>query len=309
MLPEVVERGTVNLKFVWDDSLLQEKVVLIAMSELAGQENWRVTEDEIGIALRFHDIVLPPGEMATALRDLIGREVLTRADGDFYRLSVDLMRMWLLGNQRIEWLEEEQLETVRAWQALAEAVPSISARGWRRLVVPVGVSTVVLGAIVGGFIYAWPGAGDGPLPTPTSTQEPFEAEVVYDIGRCETTVVPGSDGLASVDTCVMTISSENQGRLLRVAMTWTAHVTIPGVALTKVSDERNPKMVLEDSQGNEYFYVDLGGAARGQTELRDGDTVEGWFLFPVPVLSDPPFALVDKDQDVRIGGIELNKPG
>ena len=105
-----------------------------------------------------------------------------------------------------------------------------------------------------------------------------------------------------------TISSENQGRLLRVAMTWTAHVAIPGMALQKGSDEKNPNMVLEDSQGNQYFYVDLGDAASGQTELRDGDTVEGWFLFPVPVLSDPPFRLVDKDQDVRIGGIELNKP-
>ena len=92
VLPEVVERGTVNLKFMWDDSSLQERVVLVAMGELAAHENRRVMEDEIGIALKGHDIVLPSGEMATALRDLVGREVLARTDGYFYRFSVDLMR-------------------------------------------------------------------------------------------------------------------------------------------------------------------------------------------------------------------------
>ena len=131
---------------------------------------------------------------------------------------------------------------------------------------------------------------------------------MYDINRCETVVVSGSNGLASVDTCVITIASESQGKLLRVHMTWTAHVKIEGSGLQKGSDEMNPNMVLEDSQGNRYFYVDLGGAAKGVTEMKDGEPVEGWFLFPVPVLADPPFALADLDQDVRIGGIELNRP-
>ena len=67
VMSEVVERGTVNLKFVWDDSSLQERIVLIAMSDLTARQNRLVTEEEIGIALRGHNITLPPGEQATAL--------------------------------------------------------------------------------------------------------------------------------------------------------------------------------------------------------------------------------------------------
>ena len=233
----------------------------------------------------------------------------------------------MLGNQRLDWLDEKQLEIVRTWQVAAEAAAPPLGRWWRPYLVPIGVATILLAAVLGGAVFAFPGilndasatptpvlGGDvstpTPTPSPTVTPTPFPVDVMYDINRCETVVVPGSGDRASVDTCVTTISSESQQRLLRVFMTWTAHVSIPGSALQKGSDEGNPNMVLEDSAGNQYFYVDLGGGAKGVTVMYDGDTLEGWFLFPVPVLADPPFALVDKDEDrgVRIGGIELDRP-
>ena len=152
-----------------------------------------------------------------------------------------------------------------------------------------------------------PTTSPGPTPTVPTSSTPTQAAsaeaVVYGIDKCDKAIVPGSNGLVSIDTCVTTIASQSQGSLLRVNVTWTAHVGVPGARLQRRLEEREPNVVLEDDQGNQYSYVDLGGAAKGIAALDDGQPVEGWYLFPVPAV--PLFALVDNDQGVRISGIEL----
>ena len=169
VLPEVVERGTVNLKYVWDDSSQQEKLILVTMSEITARENRLVMEEEIGIVLRGHEIYAPPAEVSMAFRSLVGREVLVRVEAYSYKFSVDLMRMWLVENQRIDWLDEKLLQTARAWQRPAEATAVAPARRVPRLLVGAGAATVLLGVILGGILYALPMAGEDPQPSPSPT--------------------------------------------------------------------------------------------------------------------------------------------
>ncbi|MBI4199165.1 MAG: ATP-binding protein [Chloroflexi bacterium] len=309
VLPEVVERGTVNLKFVWDDSSLAEKVVLLIMSELAARENRAIMEEEIGIALKSHGLAAPENEVSAALRDLVAREVVSRVEGYLHKFSVDLMRLWLRQSQRIEWLQDQHGEELKAWQAQVEVAAPIAAPRRRGLVLAAAATAAAVLALSFGVVFALPrflpGAPAGPAPEAV----PTTPAVVYDIDRCETRPVPGSDGKVVTDTCVTTIQSESEGKLLRVNMKWTARATVRGLdfVIEKGDDVRNPNMVLEDSKGNAYFYVDLGGGAIGKTSFRNGTTVTGWFLFPVPVLAEPPLAVVDRDQEITVGGIELTR--
>ena len=90
VLVEAVERAMVNLKFIWDDSSLTEQLVLLALREVAGEQNVEVKEEQVLRILAKHDIGLPRGEVVTALRNLVGREVLSGTDS--YKFTVDLLR-------------------------------------------------------------------------------------------------------------------------------------------------------------------------------------------------------------------------
>ena len=81
-----MERATVNLKFVWDDSPFIEQLTLLAVDAAIGDTDQEVNEKEVVRVLATHEINLPPGEVTTALRNLVGREVLSGTDS--YRFSV-----------------------------------------------------------------------------------------------------------------------------------------------------------------------------------------------------------------------------
>jgi WD40 repeat protein/tetratricopeptide (TPR) repeat protein len=102
VLGDVVERGTVNLKFVWDDASDAERYVLTALS-LA--ENGR-DPSSIHTFLKNKKVRISQREVGDSLRHLLEKDVLS-PDNTF---TVDLMRLWLLENKPLERVIEELIE-------------------------------------------------------------------------------------------------------------------------------------------------------------------------------------------------------
>ena len=102
LLDDVVERGTVNLKFVWDDASDSERYVLTALSL---SEDGRDAKS-IHKFLQGKKVRLSQREVGDSLRHLQEKDVLA-SDNTF---TVDLMRLWLLENQPLERVIEELIE-------------------------------------------------------------------------------------------------------------------------------------------------------------------------------------------------------
>jgi WD40 repeat protein/tetratricopeptide (TPR) repeat protein len=102
VLDDVVERGTVNLKFVWDDASDPERYVLTALS-LA--EDGR-DPSTIHAFLKDKKVRISQREVGDSLRHLQEKDVLA-PDNTF---TVDLMRLWLLENKPLERVIEELIE-------------------------------------------------------------------------------------------------------------------------------------------------------------------------------------------------------
>jgi WD40 repeat protein/tetratricopeptide (TPR) repeat protein len=102
VLDDVVERGTVNLKFVWDDASDPERYVLTALS-LA--EDGRDVKS-VHTLLKDKRVRISQREVGDSLRHLQEKDVLS-LDNTF---TVDLMRLWLLENKPLERVIEELIE-------------------------------------------------------------------------------------------------------------------------------------------------------------------------------------------------------
>jgi len=102
VLDDVVERGTVNLKFVWDDASDPERYVLTALSVAEDGRN----QQSIHTFLEDKKVRISPREVGDSLRHLEEKDVLA-PDNTF---TVDLMRLWLLENKPLERVIEELIE-------------------------------------------------------------------------------------------------------------------------------------------------------------------------------------------------------
>ncbi|MFC1935292.1 AAA family ATPase [Chloroflexota bacterium] len=179
VLPEVVERGAANLKFVWDQANTIEKLILTAMAEMMKDETRPVTDHEIQQTLKAKQISLSIGEINAALKELVSREVITPAGS--YQFSVDLLRLYLRESYKMEWVQDklaEALEEMRRAGAIS-AVPA-KRQGLVR-VFAFAVSMVVVGAVLGTFL----------IPTsPLSIIPPAPAPVVPAVSTPTPTPTP-----------------------------------------------------------------------------------------------------------------------
>jgi len=102
VLPDVIERGTVNLKFVWDEADDTERYALAALA-LIGEPS---SKEAVLATLREHKVRISEEEIATALLALTARDVLAGQSG----FTVDLLRLWLLQNRPMERVVDELAE-------------------------------------------------------------------------------------------------------------------------------------------------------------------------------------------------------
>ena len=102
VLDDVVERGTVNLKFVWDEAIDLEKWSLACLAQLEGKRDTRAMADYLTRQhVRFNQQALD-----SALLHLREKDVLT----DDHRFVNQLLQIWLKKNRPVEQVREELTE-------------------------------------------------------------------------------------------------------------------------------------------------------------------------------------------------------
>ncbi len=117
VLEDVIERGTVNLKFVWDEASDLEKWVLSCLAhELHAHEldqqakgnQSRLTCDDKQLASALHNQRVRFGEndLNTALVHLREKDVLTQQN----RFIIELLSIWLLKNRPLDRVRDELVQ-------------------------------------------------------------------------------------------------------------------------------------------------------------------------------------------------------
>jgi len=99
VLDAVIERGTVNLKFVWDEASELEKWVLAALSQFDRGADL----SEIEKLLKKYKVRYIRQDLESALLHLREKDVL--ASGNRY--MIHLMKLWLVQNRSLEQVREE----------------------------------------------------------------------------------------------------------------------------------------------------------------------------------------------------------
>lgn len=102
ILPDVIERGTVNLKFVWDEASDLEKWTLAALAQEEGMALRAISQVLKGQSVRFSETDLNSGVLH--LRD---KDVLS----DDNHFVIHLLKLWLLANRPMDRVREELVQT------------------------------------------------------------------------------------------------------------------------------------------------------------------------------------------------------
>jgi tetratricopeptide (TPR) repeat protein len=102
VLIDVIERGTVNLKFVWDEASNLEKWTLAILAHSKGKTDSR----EISDALTEQRVRFSVPDLNSGLLHLREKDVLTEDN----RFVIPLMRIWLEKNRPLERVRQELIE-------------------------------------------------------------------------------------------------------------------------------------------------------------------------------------------------------
>jgi len=117
VLEDVIERGTVNLKFVWDEASDLEKWVLSSLAhELRAQESSRLTpviqsrpacnEKQLALALHNQRVRYSENDLNAALVHLREKDVITQEN----RFVIELLGIWLLKNRPLDRVRDELVQ-------------------------------------------------------------------------------------------------------------------------------------------------------------------------------------------------------
>ncbi|MBI9045192.1 MAG: tetratricopeptide repeat protein [Anaerolineaceae bacterium] len=101
VLQDVIERGTVNLKFVWDEASDLEKWILAALAQMDGGSNQKLAK-----VLTEHKVRFSDSDLNSAVIHLQDKDVISNDN----RFVIHLMRMWLVANRPMDRVREELVE-------------------------------------------------------------------------------------------------------------------------------------------------------------------------------------------------------
>ena len=302
---EVVERGSANLKFDWDESLPVERLFLSAMAEAMDGGAGLTTPQNVDEVLRRYDILVPQGELVSAHRSLIGKELVF--GNEELRFAIDFLRLWVRQHERMEWVKEELSTEVEELREVAEAEIEAAESRQRRKRFRWGavVSTVALVVILLLFV---PGSPLRVFSASTVVEEvKVAASIPFEVGdRCGTQrQAPGVDLFMCLGSVERLTDSTT-----RVNVHWTVDITAgeSNASLRAKSEVGDTEPFLLDGEGNRYEFTSVGGAATQQLPVIQGQMTDpGWFVF-APLPGDvKTVTLVDSvgDQELRIEDVEL----
>jgi Tol biopolymer transport system component len=144
VLADVIEQGTPNFQFVWEDSSPVERAILAALANKAPQYRVGVMRRNLRRAMREAKLHPASGDVTGGLRRLFERDVIN--DQEPFAFRVGLMQQWINKFRRLEWVREELGDIARQWdkeeeQRRAQA-PTARERA-RRWVAPVLAVVVI----------------------------------------------------------------------------------------------------------------------------------------------------------------------
>ncbi|MEA3439756.1 MAG: tetratricopeptide repeat protein, partial [Chloroflexota bacterium] len=102
VLDDVIERGTVNLKFVWDEASDLEKWILAGLAQLEGSA---ATQKLIEL-LQEQRVRFSEPDLHSAIIHLRDKDIITEEN----QFVIHLMRMWLQANRTLDRVREELVE-------------------------------------------------------------------------------------------------------------------------------------------------------------------------------------------------------
>jgi len=114
VLDLAIELGSANLKFVWAQSNPGEKAVMAGLAACPAKQS-RIRD--LQSAWSALEVTLPEAEIARAIRSLVARDIV--AGDEQYRFAVDLQRLWLRQQRRLDWVKEEISTVLPEWRATA----------------------------------------------------------------------------------------------------------------------------------------------------------------------------------------------
>ncbi len=289
---EVVERGSANLKFDWDDTSSVDKLVLSAMAEALDEQTTSVTLKDVQQILEGYDILVPRGDLISAQRSLIGKELVSDAADSRY--TIDFLRLWVRQHQKLQWVKEELSTEIGGLREIAEAEIAASEKQatrrkfrWGALVFS---AAIVVAVVVPLISFAGGGGEVTIMDTVDFTQE----------NKCGFLGQPAGGGML---TCVRTVDKLSDNTL-RFNVEWTADIgglTAGGDLTPAVGREKSEvgavAPYLEDSNGVQYHYIDVGGSAAASLALTHGQTDAGSFLFPPLETGITSVSFVDLEPD------------
>ena len=97
--------------------------------------------------------------------------------------------------------------------------------------------------------------------------------------------------------CITSITVQPDGKLM-VNMEWKTVSQSSSYGVSVQADKNNDHMYLTDDLGNRLDHVATGGGTNQSAKLYDGQSKQGWFLFPKPDQSATVFYFVDEDNGV-----------
>ncbi|MBI1879833.1 MAG: PD40 domain-containing protein [Chloroflexi bacterium] len=148
VLPDVIEQGTPNFQFVWEDSAPEERAILAALADRVPQYKAGVMRRNLDRALHQAKLYPASGDVVAGLRQLFERDVIN--DQEPYNFRVALMRQWISKFRRLEWVREELGDVAKQWEKLEEQrraqapTPREQARRWAGPVLAVVAMVLIL---------------------------------------------------------------------------------------------------------------------------------------------------------------------
>ncbi|MFN8458032.1 MAG: hypothetical protein U0401_25830 [Anaerolineae bacterium] len=148
VISDVIEQGTPNFQFVWEDSTPVEQAVLAALADRLPQYQAGVIRRILDRALHGASLYPSNGDVTNGLRRLFERDIINDQEPYFFRVA--LMQQWLNKFRRLEWAREELGEVVKQWEQLerqrraSEPTPVERARNWSAPVLAVLVVVLLI---------------------------------------------------------------------------------------------------------------------------------------------------------------------
>jgi arginine repressor len=112
-IEQVAAAGAPQFQDIWDDCSAAAKVTLCAFAEMMGLHGIGTAQDVARHLARLR-VQVPDEDIARAMQELAGRDILEQLGGGTYRFRNELLRHWLRRNQTLA----ETLHQVQRYRRL-----------------------------------------------------------------------------------------------------------------------------------------------------------------------------------------------